>query len=314
MDDPAILERIGTLSIPPAWTEVRICPWPNGHIQAIGIDAAGRKQYRYHDEWRRRRDAEKFARMTEFGAALPTIRAAVTQDLHQPGLPRTRVLALAVRLLDIGMFRIGGEEYAETHETYGVATIEKRHVRVHAGSATFDYPAKGGKRRVLVVSDPEVVDLVATLKRRRGGGEQLLVWRDGKQWADVRSHDVNTYLKEISGGPFSAKDFRTWDATLLFAVLCAQLVSTGSKAARGRQAARLVREVSEALGNTPAVCRKSYIDPRVVDRFEHGETIEAAVSQIPTPLDRLEPEVLCQLERALLTFLEDPPAGLAAAS
>ena len=218
--DPSVIERNG-LAIPPARADVWICPWPPGHIQAVGIDAAGRRQYRYHGEWRRQRDVENFSRMTTFASALPEIRATVAHDLNQSGLGRSRVVARGVRLLDIGMFRVGGEEYAETREAYGLATLEKRHVKLRSGTAIFDYSAKGGAQRLLEVADPGAVAAIAALRRRRGGAE-LLPWREGAHRVDVRSHDINAYLKEVSGGPFTAKDFRTWDASLLAAVLCAQ--------------------------------------------------------------------------------------------
>ncbi|MCU1489285.1 MAG: topoisomerase [Acidimicrobiaceae bacterium] len=305
VDDPDVLARIRALAIPPAWTDVWICPWPNGHIQAVGTDAAGRRQYRYHDEWRRRRDAEKFTRMLEFATALPALRAAVTSDLALEGLPRERVLALAVRLLDVGMFRVGGEEYAEEHQTYGLATLEKRHARITKGTVVFDYEAKGGKERLLTITDPPVVALIGRLKRRRGGGEALLAWKEGDRWIDVRSDDVNTYLKERSGGPFSAKDFRTWGASLLAAVLCAKVAASGSSSGRNRQVSAMVRQVSELLGNTPAVCRKSYIDPRVIDRFEHGETISALLDELPEQLNFAEGDTLCRIEQAVVALLAD---------
>ncbi len=216
------MERIRALVIPPAWSEVWICPFPNGHVQAVGVDQAGRRQYRYHAAWTKRREEEKFARMVEFARALPELREKVLADLALPGLPKERVLALGTRLLDVGMFRIGGEEYAAEHEAYGIATIEKRHLRIRGGVAHFDYPAKGGKRRQITISDPVIADLLGELKARRGGGPALLVWRDGRQWIDVTSDDLNAYLKAQSGGEFTAKDFRTWDATLLAAALCAR--------------------------------------------------------------------------------------------
>lgn len=242
--------------------------------------------------------------MTTFARALPEIRATVAHDLNQPGLGRSRVLALGMRLLDIGMFRVGGEEYAEAHETYGLATLEKRHVKLRGGTAIFDYCAKGGAQRLLEVSDPGAVAAIAALRRRRGGGAELLAWREGAHWVDVRSHDINAYLKEVSGGSFTAKDFRTWDASLLAAVLCAQATPAVSASAKARRMAGVVREVAEALGNTPAVCRKSYIDPRIFDRFEHGETIEAVVSDVPRGLDELSTRVRSRIERAVVELLE----------
>jgi DNA topoisomerase I len=303
VDEPT-LDRIKSLVIPPAWTEVWICPFPNGHIQAVGIDSAGRRQYRYHDAWTKRRDGEKFDRMIEFASCLPELRGKVATDLRQPGLPKSRVLALGVRMLDIGMFRIGGEEYAAEHETYGLATLEKRHLRIHAGDAYFDYLAKGGKRRQIVISDPDLVDGLLELKRRRGGGSCLLAWNENRRWVDVSSHDVNGYIKEQSCGGFTAKDFRTWDATLLAAVLCAQTPPAGSPSAQQRRVASIVKEVATSLGNTPAVCRKSYIDPRVLDNFYAGDTIATIVGGLPQTLD-LRGGHLLEIERAVISMLAE---------
>ena len=280
--DPATIERIEALVIPPAWTDVWICPWPNGHIQAIGIDVKGRKQYRYHDKWRERRDREKFEHMLAFARSLPAIRQRAAADLAQDGLGRDRVLACAVRLLDIGFFRIGTEGYAEENETYGLATIRKSHVRIKGDVITFDYTAKSGKRRIQSVADPDVLAVVGELKARRGGGVELLAWQrpaaEGGGWTDVKSSDINAYIKEATGGEFSAKDFRTWSATVLAAVALA--VSSGvakSPTARKRAIARAMKEVAEYLGNTPAVCRSSYVDPRVVDRYTGGNTVMSAL-------------------------------------
>jgi DNA topoisomerase-1 len=243
--------------------------------------------------------------MLEFARCLPDLRARVAADLREEGLPKQRVLALGVKLLDVGMFRIGGEEYAAEHETYGIATIEKRHLRLCNGAARFDYPAKGGKRRQISIADPIVVDLLTQLKARRGGGSGLLAWRDGRRWVDVTSRDLNVYLKEHSGGDFTAKDFRTWDATLLAAVLCAQAPRGASRTIRRRTAVGIVGEVAESLGNTPAVCRKSYIDPRVLDRFDCGETIAPAIEQIDPPIELREAQTLSEIERAVLSLLAD---------
>ena len=216
--DGAVLDRIRGLAIPPAWKDVWICPYPMGHLQAIGTDAAGRKQYRYHDKWRERRDQEKFDAMIEFARALPGMREAVARDLRGTKLTRQRVLACAVRLLDRGFFRVGGEDYAAENDSYGLATLEKRHVRVGDGSITFDYQGKGGQRRVQRMIDPEIYPIIEKLKRRRGGSEDLLAYQVGGGWRDVRSEDVNEYIKEVAGEGFSAKDFRTWNATVLAAV------------------------------------------------------------------------------------------------
>jgi DNA topoisomerase I len=218
IQDPEILERVKELAIPPAWRDVWICDDPLGHLQATGIDDAGRKQYLYHPAWRDRRDQQKFDRMLDFARALPRIRTRVATDLDDDDPSRESVLACAVRLLDRGFFRIGGEDYAEDNDSYGLATMRKRHVSVNGQEIVFDYESKGGQRRVQSISDAELVPLIDRLKRRRGGGEELLVYRNGRRWVDVRSEDVNGYLKAAAGVDFSAKDFRTWSATVLAAV------------------------------------------------------------------------------------------------
>src|SRR4051794_38011541 len=287
VDEPEVLRRIRELGLPPAWRDVWICPYPNGHLQATGLDAAGRKQYRYHDAWRTRRDAEKFADMTRFARALPALRVHVETDLHATDrLTRERVLACAVRLLDRGFFRIGTEEYTVTNESYGLATMRKEHVTVEPdGTMVFDYPAKSGQRRLQAVVDPLATDIVAQLKRRRGGGPELLAYRAGRSWVDLRSPDINAYLKESTGDDFSAKDFRTWSATVLAAVaLAVSGPAHGSPTSRSRAITRAVKETARYLGNTPAVCRASYIDPRVFDAFRAGlvighDVLEAAGGQ-----------------------------------
>jgi DNA topoisomerase IB len=278
-----VLERIGELVIPPAWKDVWICPYPMGHIQATGLDARGRKQYVYHRKWRERRDQEKFDEMVRFARCLPTLRQRVKRDLKRDELDQRRVLACAVRLLDRGFFRIGGEDYAESNDSYGLATMRKKHVTLSEPDfIRFDYPAKSGKRRVQSIVDPEVFDVVQTLKRRRSGGDELLAYKDGRRWTDVRSEDINGYIKAIAHEDFSAKAFRTWNATLLAAVALAVSgpAAQASKTARKRAITRAVKEVAHYLGNTPAVCRASYIDPRVFDRFDSGLTISGVLPQL----------------------------------
>jgi DNA topoisomerase IB len=279
---PTVLERIRELRIPPAWEDVWICPYPFGHIQATGADAAGRKQYRYHDLWRERRDREKFESMVDFAEVLPQLRRRVAKDLKHPDINRARVLACAARLLDRGFFRIGSEDYAEENDTYGIATMRRRHARVSGDVVVFDYESKGGQRRVQSIGDREVAAIVRTLKRRRGGGDELLAYRRSRVWVDVRSHDINEYVKAASGGDFTAKDFRTWSATVLAAVALAVSgeAASGSKTSRKRAKTRAVKEVARYLGNTPAVCRASYIDPRVFDRFDGGLTIGGVLPEL----------------------------------
>jgi DNA topoisomerase I len=303
--EPSVIERIRELAIPPAWEDVWICPYPMGHIQATGTDAAGRKQYRYHDRWRERRDRQKFESMEEFARALPQLRRRVERDLMLDGVPRERVLACAARLLDRGFFRIGSEDYAEENDTYGIATMQKRHVTVSDDVVTFDYEAKGGQRRVQAIGDPVIADLVGTLRSRRGGGEELLAYKNGRRWLDVRSSDINEYVKEVAGGDFSSKDFRTWSGTVLAAVaLAVSGMATRSKTARKRAKARAVKEVARYLGNTPAVCRASYIDPRVFDRFDGGVTIGGVLPDLIEDVGPW-PDVQGAVEEAVLDLIEN---------
>jgi DNA topoisomerase IB len=314
--DPEVLDRIKALVIPPAWEDVWICPDPRGHIQATGVDARGRKQYRYHDLWRQRRDREKFEHMLAFAGALPRMRRRVASDLAQEGMTRERVLACATRLLDLGFFRIGTEGYAEENQTYGLATMHKSHVRLlEGGVVTFDYVAKSGKRRIQSVVDPEVYAVVEVLKRRRGGKPELLAWKRGRTWVDVKSGDINDYVKEVMGGEFTAKDFRTWNATLLAAVALAVSSRASSPTARKRAVTRAVKEVAHYLGNTPAVCRSSYIDPRVLDRYRAGETIAAALDGLAATTGDGTGTLLTQgaVEQALLSLLDDDDEQQAAA-
>jgi DNA topoisomerase IB len=314
IEDPEVLARIDSLVLPPAWRDVWICVDPLGHIQATGVDDRGRKQYRYHDRWRERRDAQKFEAMIAFARALPALRRAVTRDLARPELDRRRVLALAVRLLDIGFFRIGTEDYAQQNESYGLATMRKEHASIEDGAVVFDYPAKSGQRRVQSIADADVLELVATLKRRRGGGAELLAYRADGRWRDVKSDDVNSYLKELTDGDFSAKDFRTWNATVLAAIaLATNGREAASKTARKRAITGAVKEVAFYLGNTPAVCRASYIDPRVIDRYEGGLTIAERLAEIAEPGEEDTPsdlDVPRKVEAAVLDLIagdEDAP-------
>jgi DNA topoisomerase IB len=279
--DAETLARVRALGIPPAWADVWICTDPLGHLQATGTDVAGRKQYLYHDEWRRTRDLRKFEEMVEFAHALPALRRRVAADLAAADKPdRPRVLATAVRLLDRGFFRIGTEEYSVRNETYGLATMRKSHVVIEGDVMVFDYPAKHSKRRVQAIVDPSVTDLVCQLKRRRGGGDELLAYKEGGRWHDVRSPDINAYLKEATGGDFSAKDFRTWSATVLAALaLAVSGEVAATRTGRRRAITRAVKEVAHYLGNTPAVCRASYIDPRVFDAYNSGLAIRPVLEQ-----------------------------------
>ncbi|MFL6127816.1 MAG: DNA topoisomerase IB [Mycobacteriales bacterium] len=300
--DPEVLGRVRSLAIPPAWRDVWICPDPYGHIQAVGTDAAGRRQYRYHDVWRQHRDRAKHERVLAVGERLPAMRRRWRRDLARPELDRHRVLAAAARLLDLGLFRVGGEEYAEENSTYGLATLRREHVRVRKGRLVFDYPAKAGLRRQEVVEDPKVAEVVAALRRRRDDpSPELFAYRSSGGWSDLKSAAVNEYLREMSGLDMSAKDFRTWHATVLMAAVLARGAPVpASRAARNRLVRAGYAEVSEALGNTPAVCRASYVDPRVVDLFHGGATITL-------PRKRSDEAMRSALEREVLDLLRTGP-------
>jgi DNA topoisomerase I len=327
--DPDVVARIKALAIPPAWRDVWICTDPQGHIQATGLDDAGRRQYLYHPEWLAERDREKHDRMLELAAALPRLRRRVGRDLAGDGMGRERVLACAVRLLELGLFRAGGEGYATDNGSFGLATLRKGHVRAHGDGLRFAYPSKGGQRRVVTIGDERVAEVVRALKRRRGGGPELLAYKDERgRWVDVRSADVNGYLQEALGPGFSAKDFRTWTATVLAAAgLAAE--DDGASTDRQRRAAvvRVVRDVARRLGNTPAVARGSYVDPRVIERFEEGRTVGDAVADdvVDTVvservggadddsvagdeiIERLPPGLVAEIERAVIDLIEGSP-------
>jgi DNA topoisomerase I len=306
VDDASTLDRIHELVIPPAWEDVWICPYPGGHIQATGIDAAGRKQYLYHPRWRERRDMEKFDDMVVFARTLPRLRKHVDEQLRGRGeLTFDRVCACAVRLLDRGFFRVGGEDYAVRNESYGLATMRKRHVQLRDDVLLFDYPAKSGQRRVQAVVDPEVAQVVEQLKRRRGGGDELLAYKAERRWVDLRSDDINTWLKDATGKDVSAKDFRTWGATVLAAVaLAVSEEAPATKTGRKRAISRAVKEVAYYLGNTPTVARASYIDPRVLDRYEQGDVIDHRLVAAASERDGDATAIQGPVEKAVLKLLD----------
>ncbi len=307
IENAETLERLRNLAIPPAWKDVWICPDPLGHLQATGIDGAGRKQYLYHTRWREHRDRKKFERTVRFGEQLPAVRRRLARDLKGGEEPtRERVLAAAVRLLDLGVFRIGSEQYADEDSGIGLATVRRQHVTVHQdGRIEFDYPAKGGLRRRIIVDDPLSYPTVCRIARRRGGQPQLLAYREGPRWQPVRSDDINDYIKERLGADFSAKDFRTWNATVMAAVsLATDGRTAATKGARKRAADRATRGVAELLGNTPAVARRAYIDPRVFDRYLSGWTIAGALQDLPD-LDPADDRARARIERAVVDLLTD---------
>jgi len=297
--DEETLGRIRQLAIPPAWKEVWICPDPFGHIQATGYDEAGRKQYLYHERWQERQAERKFELVRRFALALPKLRRAVTADLRRQGMPRERALACAVRLLDLGFFRVGSEVYAEENESFGLATVRREHVTVKPNEVVFDFPAKSGQRRVQSIRDAAARRAIETMHRRRSGPEDLLAYRAGREWVDVRSSEINDYIHELIGDEFTAKNFRTWHGTVLAAVALAGEEPPSSEAAAKRAIVRAVDEVSEALGNTPAVCRASYIDPRVLDRFRDGTKIDP-----PRPANgRLSAKQRRRIEREVIDLV-----------
>ena len=307
--DPATVARIRALAVPPAWRDVWICALPGGHIQALGTDDAGRRQYRYHDEWCRRRDADKYDRVLRLGRRLPAVRAQVRDQLDGRGLGCDRVLAAALRMLDIGVFRIGGEEYApgpgEEEGSFGLATVRREHVRLRRGGMELCYPAKGGIKRTIILRDPALYAVVRSLLRRQGGGEDLLAYRTSHGWHDVCAEDINMRLKELAGDEFSAKDLRTWNATVLAAVAIAAGTSDDvptSQRRRTRAINAALDEVAEHLGNTRAVTRASYVDPRVLEHYAAGRTILPAVRRAGSA-DLTDEDVRTRLERALLRLL-----------
>jgi len=283
---PGALQRIGALAIPPAWTNVWISPDPLGHIQATGVDSRGRTQYRYHQQWREQRDAQKFLHMLRFASVLPALRAATVEDLARGGLDRDRVAASAVRLIDLGLFRIGGEKYAELDHHYGATTLEKRHVTVTRDGMMFDYIAKEGKRRAITVTDEIVLPTVRALAHNDNGLDTLFSYQHGGGWRILRSLDVSNYIAARAGGHFTAKEFRTWNATVLMALALANAAPSPAARRRERVIAASVREVAGWLGDTPAVARKSYIDPQLISRYESaGElpTIPTVPVALPAP-------------------------------
>ncbi|MBQ0895777.1 DNA topoisomerase IB [Micromonospora sp. U56] len=293
--DPDELSRLRELVIPPAWQDVWISPYPNGHIQATGVDAAGRKQYLYHPEWRRKRDEAKFDHVLEVAHRLPVLRARIADDLGRRGLNRDRVLATVARLLDMGMFRVGNDQYAVGEDaTFGVSTLRPEHARSRGGCVVFEFPAKGGIEQVRRIEDPELCQVLTNLRRRRRAEDRLFGYWDGRQWRDVRSDEVNEYLRGASGGEMTAKDFRTWHATVLAATELATVGVQRSATARKKAVAGVMKEVAELLGNTPTVARTSYVDPRVVDLYHDGVVA-------PVRPDTPKPEA----ERTVLELLEE---------
>lgn len=267
--DKETLARIKKLAIPPAWRDVWICPREDGHIQATGLDEKGRKQYRYHERWREVRDETKYARMMAFGAVLPKLRARVDEDLKKPGLPREKVLAAIVRLLEKTAIRIGNEEYARTNKSYGLTTMKNRHAKIEGAHLVFQFKGKSGVRHTIDLNDKRLARIVA--KTQELPGQDLFQWVDESSAAHtISSSDVNEYLREISGEEFTAKDFRTWTGTVLAALTLSELETFDSQAQAKKNVVTAIENVARRLGNTPTVCRKCYVHPAVLDSYLDG--------------------------------------------
>ena len=300
--DPATLDRIRKLAIPPAWQDVWICASRNGHLQATGIDARGRKQYRYHANWRAVRDETKYGRMMAFGRALPAIREQVARDLRREGLPREKMLAAVVRLLETTLIRVGNREYARENDSFGLTTLRNRHVKVEGGTISFEFRAKSGKMRRLDLKDRTLARIVKRARDLPGYELFQYVDKDGER-RGINSDDVNQYLKEASGADFTAKDFRTWAGTVLAALALREFEAFDSEAAAKRNITQAIEQVSARLGNTVAICRKCYVHPALFDAYLDG-TLAASLKQeveatLAEDLAKLSPE-----EAAVLAFLE----------
>jgi DNA topoisomerase IB len=294
-------QRVKDLVIPPAWEDVWICPWPHGHLQAVGTDDAGRRQYLYHPDWRTRRDGEKYQRMLQFGRALSQARERVLTDLGSDGMSRERACAVAVRLLDLGYFRIGNDVYAEENNSFGLTTLERRHVRRDGKALVFRFTGKSGIEHTITIDDPGAVAAIEVMRKRRGGDDRLLAWKDGRRWRLVDADLVNEYVGRTTGMDATAKDFRTWHATVIAAAALAGSADAATKTARKKAEVAAMKEVAEFLGNTPTLARSSYVDPRVVDAYEEGRTIEAATKRKYRTSDAKQ----AALERAVLRLLKE---------
>ncbi len=300
--DPDTRDRIKSLGIPPAWTDVWICPNPKGHIQATGHDAKGRKQYSYHPRWREVRDDTKYERMIEFGKVLPDIRKHVQKDLAKHGLPREKVLATIVKLLETTLIRVGNKEYARTNKSFGLTTMRNKHVDVKGASLRFQFKGKSGKQHTIGIKDRRLARIVE--KCHELPGQELFQYiNDGGQPHPISSEDVNDYLREITGQEFTAKDFRTWTGTVLAAIMLKDLEASRSEAQAKRNVVQAIESVAEKLGNTPAICRKCYVNPIVLDSYLDGTLIEAlkarTAEEIEVSSGELDPQ-----EAAVLAFLQ----------
>ena len=298
LSDPDELRRIRALAIPPAYAQVWICANPRGHLQATGRDARGRKQYRYHPQWRQLRDHGKFDRVLAFGAALPALRRRVRRDLALPGLPRDKVLALIVRLLDATLIRIGNESYTRANGSYGLTTLRSRHVRTERGRLRFAFRGKSGQERDVELSDQRLARIVRRVQQLPG--QRLFQYLDDDgQRQPIDSGEVNDYLRDACGEDFSAKDFRTWGGSVQAAGVLARtpLPARGGERARRGALAQAIREVAAILGNTPAVCRASYIHPLIIEGWRDGSLARAIPADAAKHPRQLEQHTLRFLRR-----------------
>jgi DNA topoisomerase-1 len=293
--DPDDLARIKVLAIPPAWTDVWICSQADGHLQATGRDDRGRKQYRYHPRWREVRDETKYGRMLEFGRALPAIRARVDDDLAKSGLPREKVLAAVVQLLERTLIRVGNEEYARANDSFGLTTLRDEHVKLSTNGVRFTFRGKGGKEHEVDLHDGRLARIV---KRSRDlPGQDLFQYLDAEGVAhSIGSTDVNNYLREVTGAEFTAKDFRTWFGTVLAAAELLRCERVDTEQERKHQIVTTIEAVAERLGNTPAICRKCYVHPAVLEAFEDGQLFAIAEKRSPSDDESMEHLVLKLLE------------------
>jgi len=293
------VERIRSLAIPPAWQDVWICSVPNGHLQAVGTDDAGRRQYLYHPEWRAKQDELKFDRILEAAAQLPAARRRVTRDLHRDGMPLARAAAVAVRLLDLGYFRIGNDVYTDANGSFGLTTLERQHVRKVREGLQFSFTGKSGIDQQVTIRDRDVADAITQMRRRRSESKRVLGYQTDSGWSDLEAGDVNAYLAELFDADVTAKDFRTWHATVHAAAALATSPEPGDTQTSRRRAVKdAVQQVADYLGNTPTIAKNSYVDPRVLDRYDSGETITIPKASGRDPMKRQ-----AGIEKAVRTLL-----------
>ncbi|MBE7209553.1 MAG: DNA topoisomerase IB [Gluconacetobacter diazotrophicus] len=302
VSDTGVIERLRKLAIPPAYTDVWICPDPRGHLQAVGRDTRGRKQYRYHADWRAVRDEAKYGKMALFADKLPALRRQVAKDLALPGLPRAKVLATAVALLEKTMMRVGNDEYAKTNKSYGITTLKNRHATVKGATLVLDFRAKHGVQQHVEVKDRRLAGIIRKLQDLTGQELFQYVGEDGERH-DVSSGDVNEYLREVTGEEITAKDFRTWAATNLAALALQEFERFDSEAVAKKTMLRVIETVAKTLGNTPAICRKCYIHPRIFEGYLDGTLADALKGRAEAVLEEGDGLGLSAEEVAVVAFL-----------